>query len=630
MSDMNQNSTAWDITEDEERTILAHGDKSFTVTNSPFGKITPIHWGSELASMKMLNAAVGLQRGMQYNIYSYNLLSEKPKPTLIGLDVTTRDDNPNVLVRSEFSDVTFSNAMVINADNNELSFTVSLEKSGQGIDKYQILFGSAFELTGANDPCLAVPTVGGLKFFRSNEPSKQAICDQNSFRSFPHYERLSGDTFFVISGDDGKSFKLTGDQIKYCDFSDSVKLICFGAYGYDFFLEKGQSHTENFRFKLISGFGVDNLTGILEKRYVRGSNVAKVFFPAGDNATFKSNLTRDGEILRSASGTGNLEIDLSTLPDGDYEMNKEAVVEGETLSSTEPLTLLNAEFGRLLENLERIEKEKDSLVLVDTLAEIRARGIEFKLFNAREYLKCGELEQVDGLLKDADRILSALGSNEPAVPLSVKDVVYENDFTEVNDDFDYYGNGEVSFSKDKGLYLSPVITINMWSKFKLNGSFQVEFDYMPERGDTGGTMVQLCAEHFNPVQEKPLMASASGFMPHYNFGVKCYHFSFCRGQNFGSVADNPKPRVCNFRKTGKGFYVLNQIPVDPVPDNQGKWFQLRFVKNERQFLFFVNDQLVQEYFDEGHQGLFLDGGYFGVRNWSRRRAYFKNLKITTV
>jgi hypothetical protein len=241
-------------------------------------------------------------------------------------------------------------------------------------------------------------------------------------------------------------------------------------------------------------------------------------------------------------------------------------------------------------------------------------------------MKYCELDQVSGLLKDAGRIVQAIESREPAVIPVPDQIIYKNTFAEPCGDFDYFGNGDISFSPDDGLFLDPVITINMWSKFKLEGDFCMEMDYRPVEGASGGTMIQLCGNCFNPVNDVAMMRTAAGYMPHYNFGTTCYHFSFCRGENYHTTNTRPKPRVCNFRKTGRGFYVLNRI-ADPVPDSGNEWFHLCFVKNKRQFLFFVNDKLVQEYFDEENQGDFLNAGFFGIRNWSRRKAYFKKLRI---
>jgi len=159
----------------------------------------------------------------------------------------------------------------------------------------------------------------------------------------------------------------------------------------------------------------------------------------------------------------------------------------------------------------------------------------------------------------------------------------------------------------------------MWSQQEFSGSYSAEFEYYPLAcgKHAGGTFFQLAGQSINPRDNYDFMASAVGNMDFYNFGIKCYHFSFFRGDSYQSV--------CNFRKTGREFYLLAQVP-DPVPRTE-QWYHLRFEKNHRQFSFFVDDKLVLEYFDQGNQGEVLDAGKFGIRNWGRHSAWFRNFKV---
>ncbi|MHC4874776.1 MAG: DUF1961 family protein [Planctomycetota bacterium] len=141
----------------------------------------------------------------------------------------------------------------------------------------------------------------------------------------------------------------------------------------------------------------------------------------------------------------------------------------------------------------------------------------------------------------------------------------------------------------------------MWTQQEFSGSYTIGFEYFPVNRSTGGTFLQLCGTCINPIDHFDFMASAMGSMAYYNYGIPCYHLSFNRCVQ--------KASHCNFRKTGKGFYVLSRIP-EPVKEKC--WHQLHFVKNGNQFLFFVNDKLVLEYFDEGHQGAVYKKGRIGI------------------
>lgn len=82
-------------------------------------------------------------------------------------------------------------------------------------------------------------------------------------------------------------------------------------------------------------------------------------------------------------------------------------------------------------------------------------------------------------------------------------------------------------------------TINMWSKFKLEGSFQVEFDYLPVQAASGGTMLQLCGTHFNPIQEKPMKNRHERYMHINTFFETHFLFEYHIKKNtFSKLPDN--------------------------------------------------------------------------------------------
>lgn len=602
----------WKIT-DAESSINAISDSlEISVDKTNSGNVSSIDWKDNFKHLKMLHFDSAVRTGITYDLYSFNLLTEPVRPILLK----SRANEPELAIESffELRDIELTKKVILAPDGKGFSMEFSMTKTGAGQDKWQMGFGAAFDVLAENNLCFVAPGINGDKYFRPGEPSCQEINDQDGFRSFPKFLRLRGNSFKAISAADGKSLLFSGKGLKYFSCNRSSQMIYFNAYGYDCWLEKGQTHAECFSVKLD-----EKAEALLDKKYISNQDKAKVFF----NGKGTASIEKDGEILSQANGEGLLQLDVSGLKDGKYNVIKEDA----SSSAAEELIIIRNEYKELETKMEAIEEYSIKLSENNSpLASLRKQGLKFKLRNAAEYMKYCELEQVANLLKDAERIAEAIDSEESSAILPMTELIYENAFAEANDDFEYFGNGDVSFSPEKGLFLDPVITINMWSRFKLEGSFCIEFDYMPKDGTTGGTMVQLCGNHFNPVNDAAMMCSASGQMPHYNFGQTCYHFSFCRGENYNTLNANPKPRVCNFRKTGKGFYVLSRI-ADPVPDSGNEWFRLCFVKNSRQFLFFVNDKLVQEYFDEGNQGEFLDGGRFGIRNWSRRKAYFKNLRI---
>jgi Domain of unknown function (DUF1961) len=252
------------------------------------------------------------------------------------------------------------------------------------------------------------------------------------------------------------------------------------------------------------------------------------------------------------------------------------------------------------------------------LSQLRRELIGWKLEEYQWYLKNYEYAQSENLLKDAQRTLQAIKNNESAAMPEKGEVLYENDFKSFPHDWDIFGFGTWENDPERGFLLQPIVTNNMWTKQEFSGSYIVEFDYYPlDNNFTGGTFLQMSGACINPRDDNDFMASAMGNMNYYNFGIKCYHFSFHRGDSYQSV--------CNFRKTGSEFFILSQIP-DPVRETE-RWYKLSFVKNKNRFTFYVDGKLYIEYIDEGLQGPFLDKGRIGIRNWATKSSWFRNFKV---
>lgn len=256
----------------------------------------------------------------------------------------------------------------------------------------------------------------------------------------------------------------------------------------------------------------------------------------------------------------------------------------------------------------------------DGVADFRRKLHAWKLAEARWYWADGNPRQARALLRDAARIRKALDSGEPAVLPERGALVHETLFCESSPDWVSYGFGEMSHNAKQGVFVVPQTTLNLWSRQEFGGNYQVEFEYFPQSSGpaNGGTFLQLSARPVAPRDPATdLMVSATGRMPDYNFGMSCYHFSFNR--------QSRERERTNFRKTGKAFYLLAVNETQQAAAS--RWHTIRAVKNGRQFLLFINNRFVLEYFDEGNQGPFLDKGHLGLRNWGGMRAWFRNLRV---
>ncbi|KKR03325.1 MAG: hypothetical protein UT30_C0032G0004 [Candidatus Uhrbacteria bacterium GW2011_GWF2_39_13] len=276
---------------------------------------------------------------------------------------------------------------------------------------------------------------------------------------------------------------------------------------------------------------------------------------------------------------------------------------------------------KLLKKLESIE---NSTAAFETRKnKIRLNLISWKIGEFKRYLTEANYHECEMQLNDAESALAAIKKGLPLVLPPAGDILYEDSFEKQSDDWDFYGLGKIECSSENGIHIVPNVTMNMWSKQEFSGDFLIEFDFFASSDHlAGGTFLQLCARPNVERDDYNLMCSATGYMPDYNFGISCYHLSFNRG---ASQPGQKMTNVCNFRKTGKGFYLLSQIP-DPVPERK-KWYRLSLAKKDSRFIFAVNGKVVQEYIDCGYQGKILNGGKIGIRNWARQSAFIKKLKV---
>lgn len=620
----------WNIENNEHDYAVSSDLMRFKVNKSGNGRISDIVW----SDLNIAYFDVFIRTGHSYDLYSFNQLIDQLKVQYQKMNVQEHDKNIRISVESAARDIIIQNDIVVDNYSQEISLSLSISKYGPGEDKYQIIFDGAFPAF-ENNYCFILPSQNKLIHRRPYEPGGQKILDQDHMQFFPRTNILDQANFMISSGNNGKTILAEGDNLKFfsCVMAPNLEeLFCCNIYGEYIKLEKGQKYQNTLKFKLKNGISDFShnmrnasaaIDAVMERKYIKKENSVKIFFPTFNKITnTKAIISNEDNIFQKKTGKGNLELDTSKLEDGAYKVKKELTIGGDVFSSTEDLVILKNKYLKFDKEIERIHNFIEGLNNDSALTGLRKNTISFKLDEAEKYLRFTETDQAHNLLKDAERIVKAIRENEKAEMPTSKKTFYENTLQSHCYDFQYYGNGDIEFTDKMGLYIAPARTVNIWSKFTLTGSFCIEFDYHPLIG-RGGTMLQICGNHPNPINEYSMMCSATGYMPHYNFGMSCYHFSFCRGQK-----QTGRPQICNFRKTGNGFYVLNRIN-DPVPCENEKWHKLTFVKKDRHFLFFVNNKLVQECFDEAHNEAFFNGGHFGIRNWAGRKSYFKNLKIFT-
>ncbi len=257
----------------------------------------------------------------------------------------------------------------------------------------------------------------------------------------------------------------------------------------------------------------------------------------------------------------------------------------------------------------------------DGVTRLRREVAEWKLKEYDWYIHSSQYEQAEALLADADTALDAIARGRPAQLPRPGKLLYANDFKSFPHDWQVYGFASLRNDPENGLHLAPRVTVNMWTREEFEGPYLVEFDYRSTSNDTrGGTFLQLAGQCINPRDSFDFMASAMGNMPYYNFGISCYHLSFNRGDD--------SLTVCNFRKTGRDFYLLAQVP-DPATEID-RWYRVSMVKNREQMLFYLDGRLMLEYLDRGHQGPVLDKGRIGIRNWGGQQSWIRDFRVSEI
>jgi len=617
--------------------------EDFQVQVQSATRLSKIAW-KDLKGIQNLSLRVHVRAGRMYHLFSLNQVIDILRVRNAAPKITTEGAILRATGTASGDEVYITGDLLADAGKKELQLKLTFTKTEKTTTKHQFLYELRYD--APNDhrhTALLLPARRRFDVLRPSDPSGQEIYDQDGHVFFPRTVRLS-DTYGVLaSTTDRRGILFSGSNVRFVSAFKSygrlpdTRFVCI--YGRDVVLEEGEKHTETLAMRLIDGLGglsldreeaVAGVGALLEKRYVTDDDKVRVFFTSPEKPMqARARVMRNGNAVLAESGSGDLALDVSSLADGDYTVLKALDVAGKKFESPETLTVLRKTYADIEKRLDavrsfvqgfKVDAAKDP-----DLARLRLEHIEFKLEEAAAYLPLHEVRQVDGLLKDAERTVKALKDDEPAVLPEKGKLLYSNDFSQDTDDFLVYGNVDMTFSKEKGMLLEPVGTVNMWTKRTFDGSFLVEFDYYPYQSEKGGTMLQLCGMHPNPISQYDFMCSASyGSMAYYMFGVRCYHYSFSR---WGGLTVRPD-RICNFRKTGQGFYVLSRIP-DPIPEVE-KWYHLSFVKDRNHFTFFVDGKLVQEYLDDGHQGPFLDGGHIGIRNWSTYRSHFKDFNVYAV
>ena len=607
--------------------------------------MSKVVWKDAFQHLRHLSLTVHLRSGHMYHLYSLNELRERAPIRTTQTQSEVQGSKLVIVSHGAARGVKITSEVTADAERNEIQMRLKLLRTEPELArrkrhgrKFQLQYQVRYWTEG--DPAgmaLVLPTPKRFTVLRPHDESGQEIYSQDRHLSFPKTARLLHPYGILASTKDRKGIFFTGTNLRHVRARMWPRSRYFCFYGNEALLGKGEEHVESFTLRLINGVGgagfdkQDSLAGkgaLLAERCVTSGDSVPVYFTCPGTA-FRSEVrvTRAGKTLLTQSGDGDIALDVSKLADGAYNVLKRITARNRKLESEEELRILKATYQDFDTQVRRIRSFIQGFNCKayknPDVARIRIGLIKFKLDEVEAYRPFHEIRQIRGLLKDAARAMAALKKGEPARMPGKTELIYANDLSEDTGDFYVFGNGRITFSPERGMYLDPIGTMNLWTRFQVAGPYMVEFDYFPgpERADgTGGTMLQLSGNPVNPVSDYSLMPSASwGSMVYYMFGVKCYHFSFSRGGGRG------RKRVCNFRKTGKGFYVLSRIP-DPIMEME-KWHHLAFVKDRNHFMFFVNNRLVQEYFDEGNQGPFLDAGHIGIRNWTKYKSYFKNFQV---
>jgi Domain of unknown function (DUF1961) len=624
----------WKITDTNDSVTAESPELLLEISKTGPGVVKNMVWKEKLAYLRFLNMHPLLRSGQFYDIYKLNCLFEQLAVEYQDSEASADNGLLRMSVTSAIRDLSLLQEITVDVANASMAFRLSATKNGPGKDRLQFIYVSQYPNMDQGVALIA-PTKDKLLYHRAYEPSGQELRDQDHHTFFARTDRLDSNFLLLSSGQDAQCVKYSGENVKYSAFSIWPEDMSLELYGNDFYLEQNETYSESLSLQLIDGLGGlskddnDNLNGIgalLQSKYIKTQDSLRVYFSAPNKKIeTRAVVLKDDKEYASADGTSHLELDVSSLPDGEYTVNKEMRLDDQRYHGHEELVVLRSryqEYDAAICEMRRFTVDSRNGKQLDAKTAIRLDLIEYILEEVQVYMAFSDTRQVDGLFKDADRLAKAIREDESAELPERGEIMYQNDFSRDRGDFDFYGNGEVRFSSEMGLYIAPIRTIDAWSQFKTQGPVIIEFDYyvMPGRG---GTMLQMCGTHPNPVNDHSLMNTANGNMAYYNFGTFCYHYSFNRGDNART------DRICNLRKTGKGFYVLSKIE-DPFYDKVDTWCHLTFVKNNNHLLFFVDNRLVQEYFEQGNRGPVLDEGHIGLRNWSTRKGAFKNMVVSRI
>lgn len=283
---------------------------------------------------------------------------------------------------------------------------------------------------------------------------------------------------------------------------------------------------------------------------------------------------------------------------------------------SDPVTM-----ARLQTEVDLLLKRATGIQAADTVQRVRLENLRYALNEASWYLALEDFQEAEDQLRDARQAWQMWEEKSlPCVP-DAGEILYEQSFHQMPSDWSFFGWAAMKVDAQNGLHLAPSTTVNLWSHREFQGPLVVEMDYRTEAdaASRGGTFVQLYGQPVNPRAATDFMVSATGNMPDYMFGVKCYHFSF----NRRSEADR---QVTNFRKTGDAFYLLAQGRNSV--EKPERWYKLQFVHTEDdRFLFFVDGELITEYCEQGNHGSLYRQGHLGIRHWGGMSAWVRNLRV---
>jgi len=601
-------------------------------------QVSKVKWGGNLKQFENFSLNFRLRHGSMYSLLSVNELIDIMELNTLEKNSKVEGDTFTAGYRSSGREVEVSTEYLMNEKEGSLKIKLSVRNTSDKTMRCQLQLEPAVTAEKVPDVALRIPVPCRFETLRAMDPSGQVIKDQDSHGRVERTFRLSSPFILLVSPPDRQSVLIEGSNIQFVKSWRQWKNTGrFSIHGRVFVLEPGQQHSETYSFRMVDGLGFDTLSpaenlkgygAMLENLYITGGDKVKALFSSPSDTSVSAGIFSGEKQVVVCRGTGDMDIDISGLPDGEYRALLSLKNEkGEEYKSEEKLTLWRQKYT----DIERQVKELSSFVsssnpsgFTDSAAaEHRLNLLKWKLEEVEAYKAVHEVQQVEGLLKDAWNIKKVLDQDVPAICPQPAGIIYENNFAQDTDDFIFYGTAELAFDKDNGMTVKPSGTTNLWSRFKLEGSYMVELDFFAPSGYRGGTFVQFNGDSFNPVREDRLMASASwGSMEHYIFNTLTYHFSFS--------AFTPAVKARNearFRKTGPGFYILSKAP-DPVMTD--KWHRLSFVKKGNQFLFFADGKLVLEYFDIGAQGPVLESGRLGFRVWGGSCASFRNLRICRI